>query len=228
MKIQRLLVAFAIVLFTLCCTAYAVTINSATVSGDQLTISGVGFTGSISVTLNGQDLTVVSSTPTQIVATVNPVPAVGSYRLTVKAGKASAFAYVAVPAISGGVWYGGSSLGSLTTTPTSIIKPAPQLSQPGNYMFIANASLQATPGGYPWASCFIQVGSTNLLSSITTLQPGTASYMNLTATGAVILTNEGTPATASLLCSDEAGSQVINVTGASLSIIQVGTLQTGP
>jgi len=52
--------------------------------------------------------------------------------------------------------------------------------------------------------------------------------MNLTATGAVILTNEGTPATASLLCSDEAGSQVINVTGASLSIIQVGTLQTGP
>ena len=56
MKIQRLLVAFAIVLFTLCCTAYAVTINSATVSGDQLTISGVGFTGSISVTLNGQDL----------------------------------------------------------------------------------------------------------------------------------------------------------------------------
>jgi hypothetical protein len=78
-------------------TAFATTINSTTVSGNQLTIGGVGFNGSPTVTLNGKMLTIVSSTSTQIVATINPVPPTGSYRLTVKSGKASAFAYVTVP-----------------------------------------------------------------------------------------------------------------------------------
>ncbi len=77
--------------------AFATTINSAIVSGNQLTIGGVGFNGSLTVTLNGQKLAVASSTSTQIVATMNPVPPVGSYRLTVKSGKASTFAYVTVP-----------------------------------------------------------------------------------------------------------------------------------
>lgn len=124
-----------------------------------------------------------------------------------------------------GVWFGGSNLGTLTTTPTSVIQPAPQLSQAGSYMFIANVSFQETTGGYPQVTCFIQAGSTNLLPSNTTIQPPTT--MNLTATGAVTLSSADVPATVSLQCSYQIGPETINVTQASLSIIQVGTLQTG-
>jgi hypothetical protein len=62
-----------------------------------------------------------------------------------------------------------------------------------------------------------------------TVQPPSA--MNLTATGAVTLTNANIPATVSLFCSyhvPTGGSIPVSVTQASLSIIQVGTLQTGP
>ena len=125
-----------------------------------------------------------------------------------------------------GIWYGGSNLGNLTTTPTSIIQPSPQLTQTGSYMFIANVSLQEGPGGgYPKVTCFVQVGSTDLLPSITGLP--SAQQGNLTATGAVTLTSADIPATASLLCSQNNNGEA-SVTQASLSIIQVGTLQTGP
>jgi Collagen triple helix repeat (20 copies) len=125
-----------------------------------------------------------------------------------------------------GVWFGGSNLGTLTTTPASILQPAPQLTQAGSYMLLGNVSLQETTGGYPEVTCFLQVGSTNLLPSNTTIQPPTT--MNLTATGAVTLSNAQVPATVSLQCSYLIGPETINVTQASLSIIQVGTLQTGP
>ena len=48
--------------------ASATTINSATVSGNQLTVGGIGFNGALTVTLNGQTLKIVRSTSTQIVS----------------------------------------------------------------------------------------------------------------------------------------------------------------
>ena len=127
-----------------------------------------------------------------------------------------------------GIWFSGSNLGTLNTTPTSIIQPAPQITQAGSYMLFGNVSVQETTGGFPQVTCFIQVGSTNLLDSNTTVQPPT--WMNLTATGAMTLTSAQVPATVSLQCSyqNQGATQTINVTQASLSIISVGTLQTGP
>jgi len=93
---NAVLVTF-ITLCVLTSSAFATAINGITVSGNQMTIGGVGFNGTLTVTLDGQKLTVDNSTPTQIVATMNPVPAPGSYRLLVKAGTASTFAYVTVP-----------------------------------------------------------------------------------------------------------------------------------
>ena len=130
------------------------------------------------------------------------------------------------PATNSGIWYGGSNLGTLTATPKSVIQPAPQLTEAGSYMFVGNVSLQETTGGYPQVSCFIEVGGTNLLTSHTRVQPST--WMNLTTTGAITLTNTQVPATASLQCSHQGGTQTINVTQASLSIFSVGSLQTGP
>jgi hypothetical protein len=130
------------------------------------------------------------------------------------------------PATNSGIWYGGSNLGTLTATPTSVIQPAPQLTQAGSYMFVGNVSLQETTGGYPQVSCFIEVGGRNLLQSNTRVQPST--WMNLTTTGAITLTSTQVPATASLQCSHQGGAQTIYVTQASLSIFSVGSLQTGP
>jgi uncharacterized Zn-binding protein involved in type VI secretion len=123
------------------------------------------------------------------------------------------------------IWYGGSNLGSLTTTPTSIIQPAPQITQAGSYMFIGNLSVQETSGGYPKVTCVVEVGSTDLLPSITGVEA--SQQGNVTATGAITLTSNQVPVTASLMCNDN-GNGTAEVTQASLSIIPVGTLQTGP
>ncbi len=80
--------------------ASAATINSTTVLGNQVTIGGTGFIGTLSVMLNNQRLTIVSSTTTQIVANMNPVFAAGAYRLVVKAGSTSATSSVTIPASS--------------------------------------------------------------------------------------------------------------------------------
>lgn len=121
------------------------------------------------------------------------------------------------------VWYGSSNVVALTTTPSSIIQPAPQLTQAGSYMFLANLTLQETQS-YATVTCFVQVGSTDLLPSITQT-PG-VQFENMTATGAITLTSANVPTTASLVCSETGGTA--NVTQASVSIIQVGTLQIGP
>ena len=77
--------------------AASVVINSTNVAGSELTISGTGFSGTpLSVTFNGVAISIVSSSSTQIVAALNTVPAPGSYRVGVKAGKAAASAYAAV------------------------------------------------------------------------------------------------------------------------------------
>jgi hypothetical protein len=76
----------------------AMTINNTTIGANQITINGSGFTGTpLSVTFNGASLSIVSSSASQIVATVNPLPATGTYRLVVKAGSASSTIYVNVP-----------------------------------------------------------------------------------------------------------------------------------
>lgn len=129
-----------------------------------------------------------------------------------------------------GVWYGGSNLGTLTQTPTSIINPAPQLTQAGSYMVLANASIIDPEFLSSDITCFVQVaGSTALLPSITGLGFGNSGTMgNLTTTGAFTLTQADIPAPVSLMCSYQYGDDKITVTQASISIIQVGTLQTGP
>jgi hypothetical protein len=130
-------------------------------------------------------------------------------------------------ATNSGIWYGGSNLGTLTNSPASIIQPAPQITQAGSYMFVGNVSVQETSGAYPQVTCFIQVGSTDLLPSNTTVQPPT--WMNLTVTGAATLSSSDVPASVSLQCSYQpSGALTINVAQASISILSVGTLQTGP
>src|SRR5450755_4400876 len=94
----RIKPVWTVLLATLLCgVASAITINGVTFVRSTMTINGVGFNGVLTATLSGQQLTIVSSTPTQIVATIPTVPDTGSYRLVVKAGKASTFAYVTVP-----------------------------------------------------------------------------------------------------------------------------------
>jgi hypothetical protein len=98
MKMQRLMSVWML-LFLLAAVASASVINSTTISGTQLTIIGSGFSGTpVKVTFNGQNIPIASSSSTQIVATVSPVPTFGTYRLLVKAGTSSTTAYVTVPA----------------------------------------------------------------------------------------------------------------------------------
>jgi len=80
----------ALSVLLLCSLSLGITVNSTVVSGSQLTITGTGFTGTLMVLLNAQKLTIVSSTSTQIVATLNSIPIPGAYRLIVKSGTASA------------------------------------------------------------------------------------------------------------------------------------------
>jgi len=99
MKMQRVIAAW-VVLFLSAAAASANTINSTTVSGNQLTITGTGFSGTpLTVIFNGKSIPIVSSSATQIVATLNLIPVPGSYRLVVRAGTTSTFAYVTAPAI---------------------------------------------------------------------------------------------------------------------------------
>lgn len=88
-----------VLLVLLAAVASASVINSTTISGNQLTITGAGFSGTpVKVTFNGQSIPIVSSSATQIVATVSPAPGFGTYRLVVKAGTITTTAYVTVPA----------------------------------------------------------------------------------------------------------------------------------
>jgi len=76
-------------------SAAAIVINGTTVSGSRLTITGTGLSGTpLTVSLNGKQLTVVSDTATQIVATINLLPPPGTYRLFVKVGTPSATTYI--------------------------------------------------------------------------------------------------------------------------------------
>jgi hypothetical protein len=97
-KFKNRIAVFALLLM-FAAPAFATVINGTIVAGNQLTINGTGFSGTpLTVTCNGKNLAVVSNTATTIVATLNPLPAPGTYRLVVKAGTASANGYVAISA----------------------------------------------------------------------------------------------------------------------------------
>jgi len=98
MTIRTGAIALTIWLLT-AATVSASTINGTTLSGTQLTITGTGFSETpLTVTFNGKKIPVVSNTATHIVATLNSIPAPGSYRLVVMSGTASTFSYVAISA----------------------------------------------------------------------------------------------------------------------------------
>ena len=79
----------------------AMTVNSAVAVGPQLTITGVGFSGTpFSVSFNGAKITINSRTSTQIVATINPLPPAGTYRVVVTAGTVSSTVYVTLSNIT--------------------------------------------------------------------------------------------------------------------------------
>lgn len=60
-----------------------------------------------------------------------------------------------------GIYYSGTNLGTLTTTPTSILQPAPQITDPGSYMLLGNVSIEGSQdGGYEVDTCYLQAGST--------------------------------------------------------------------
>lgn len=79
-------------------TAFATgtVINSTSVTGNWLRITGTGFSGAPTVIFNGAKVGIDNSTETQIVATLNPVPAPGIYRVIVKTGATSAVSYVEI------------------------------------------------------------------------------------------------------------------------------------
>ena len=95
---RRVIPVWIVLIATLLCgIASATTIYGVTFVNSTVNITGVGFNGTLTVTLNGQKLTIVSSTSTRIVATIPTVLDSGSYRLVVKVGTASTFAYVTAP-----------------------------------------------------------------------------------------------------------------------------------
>lgn len=92
-----IVLAFLFMLATSCWAAPV--INGTIVAGNQITITGTGFSGTpVTVGFDGMPVTIVTNSATQIVATLSKVPAPGSYRLVVKSGTVSTVAYVAISA----------------------------------------------------------------------------------------------------------------------------------
>jgi hypothetical protein len=78
--------------------ASAAKIVSTTVTGSQLTINGSGFIGNLRVVLNNISLSILNSSPTQIVASLTPLPPPGTYSVIVRAGVISTSGWVTVSA----------------------------------------------------------------------------------------------------------------------------------
>ena len=103
---------------------HVLAITSAALNDDHLVIAGSGFTGNqLAVTLNGEPLAILSSTPTEIVAALAP-SAAGSYKLVVQAG--SAIASTDVPVFSGFRLVAESTLDDQSTAmpDTTLLVPA--------------------------------------------------------------------------------------------------------
>jgi hypothetical protein len=77
----------------------ACTMNSIDVSATQLTISGSGFSSTpLSLTFNGKNVSITSSSTTKIVGKLNAVPTVGSYRVALTCDTESTSSSVTIPA----------------------------------------------------------------------------------------------------------------------------------
>jgi hypothetical protein len=103
-------------------TTNTVTIESATIAANELTLTGDFGTGAVSMLLAAQSLPIVSSSPTEIVATLNPVPAVGTYRVLLQVGNKSATAYASVsPKIIQGFVNPDGSVSPGTSSPITVV-----------------------------------------------------------------------------------------------------------
>jgi hypothetical protein len=132
------------------------------------------------------------------------------------------------PGAASGVFAVSNSLSiTVTDQPTSILQA--QISQPGSYLFSANANL--VNGDFDIMACSI----VNLNSSGTATSSGTTDaqfsgvqYLNVAVSAAVgSLQASDIPYTVELSCqiTGNASGNTIQATGATLSVIQVGTLQ---
>jgi len=131
---------------------FALNINSAVATGNQLTIVGTGFSGRpLEVIFNGSRLTIDSSTPTEIVATIDPLPPAGTYRLVVKSGTTSSVAFVTISNIVAKVSFLNQSA---SISPTTIFSPS------ADGLFRISAYMVQVPP-YP-AACSIGCGSATL------------------------------------------------------------------
>ncbi|MFZ0805031.1 MAG: hypothetical protein WAN03_02560 [Candidatus Sulfotelmatobacter sp.] len=132
------------------------------------------------------------------------------------------------PGTASGVFAVNNSLSiTVTDQPTSIMQA--QISQPGSYLFFATANL--VNGDFDIMACSI----VNVNSSGTATSSGTTDgqfsgvqYLNVAVSAAVAsLQASDIPYTVELSCQivGNASGNTIQATGASLSAIQVGTLQ---
>jgi len=110
--------AFATFLFAAAHKASAdantIAVDSVTIAANQLTLKGAFGSGTATVLLGSSSLPVVSSFPGEVVATLNPIPRIGTYRVTLTVGNKSATVFAAVSAkiLEGLVGADGSVSGS--------------------------------------------------------------------------------------------------------------------
>ena len=93
--------------------ANSIAVDSVTIAANRLTLRGPFGPGTATVLLGSNSLAVISSSPSQVVATLNPIPPIGTYRVTLTVGNKSATVFVAVAAkiLEGIVGADGSTAG---------------------------------------------------------------------------------------------------------------------
>jgi hypothetical protein len=94
--------------------ANTIAIDSVTIATNQLTLQGTFGSGAVTVFLGSKSLPVVSSSPSQIVAAINPIPHIGTYSLTLMVGNKTATisAGVSAKTLEGIVFGDGSVVGT--------------------------------------------------------------------------------------------------------------------
>jgi len=98
------------------------TIDSVTIAANQLILTGDFGTGAVTVLLASQSLPIVSSNPIEIVATLNPVPSVGTYRVFLQVDNKTATAYASVsPKILQGFVNPDGSVSPGTSSPVTVV-----------------------------------------------------------------------------------------------------------
>jgi hypothetical protein len=78
--------------------ANTIAIDSITIASNQLTLSGAFGLGTATVVLGSSPLPVVSSSQSQVVATLNPVPHIGTYTVALTVGNKTAVGVATVAA----------------------------------------------------------------------------------------------------------------------------------